>query len=608
MLKKYFPCLILIIFITTTWADNQNNLSLEFTYRSYPEKISKELKDKLHVASTDESFRVIVEFDRIIDPSFLYEQVQGMSMNERRTYTINTLQNFTSSYQKDAMKYLERMENSGKVEKLSQLWLTNTIGMRATKEVIEEVAEHPSVALVWLDKINRVFTTKGGSVGNSSPDGRELVWNIQAINADQVWPLGYTGQGIIVGHIDTGVNYNHNDLSDHMWDGSPTYPNHGWDFIGGDDDPMDSNGHGTHTAGTIAGDGTAGCSTGVAPDAQIMALRAIPGFISDMENAATFALTNDANVITMSAGWDSADAGGSWGSLSTSSRYIAANCLSAGVIWSTSAGNGKEPGHYALPYDIGIPANSPAPWYGASSHTGLMAVGATNQGNTIASFSSLGPTDWFFAPWYEYMYPPGLMKPEVVAPGGSPGIKSLSYSNPSGYAGPSMWQGTSMSCPHLTGTIALMLSKNPDLTPKEIDSLVEVTCLDLGTTGRDNTFGAGLIDALAAVNAVPIPGVEEEPVITITPATPSVKCHPNPTRNTTSIRFTLSDMADISIDVHDVSGRRVTTLANGEYESGVHNISWNRKDEKGVRVPQGIYFIRLKSEGIKANTKLIVID
>ena len=105
-----------------------------------------------------------------------------------------------------------------------------------------------------------------------------------------------------------------------------------------------------------------------------------------------------------------------------------------------------------------------------------------------------------------------------------------------------------------------------------------------------------------------VPGIEEEPVISETPATPSVKCHPNPTRNTTSIRFTLSDMADISIDVHDVSGRRVTTLANGEYESGVHNISWNRKDEKGVRVPQGIYFIRLKSEGIKANAKLIVID
>jgi hypothetical protein len=148
------------------------------------------------------------------------------------------------------------------------------------------------------------------------------------------------------------------------------------------------------------------------------------------------------------------------------------------------------------------------------------------------------------------------------------------------------------------GSVQVMVTI--DTTQVQRDETYHDTLLITSNDPDENPYGEVVI--------LIVPGVEEEPVITITPATPSVKCHPNPTRNTTSIRFTLSHMADISIDVHDVSGRRVTTLANGKYESGVHNISWNRKDEKGVRVPQGIYFIRLKSEGIKANTKLIVID
>ena len=105
-----------------------------------------------------------------------------------------------------------------------------------------------------------------------------------------------------------------------------------------------------------------------------------------------------------------------------------------------------------------------------------------------------------------------------------------------------------------------------------------------------------------------VPGVEEETEVSETPATPSVKCYPNPARNSTSIRFALPHTEEISIDIYDVSGKRVSNILNGEYESGVHNIAWNRKDEKGMRVPQGIYFIRLKSEGIKKQGKIILVD
>ncbi|MCK4395329.1 S8 family peptidase [candidate division WOR-3 bacterium] len=614
MVKKLILSLIILaLFSSVVWAGNPLDVSakaysnsLEFTYRNYPEKIDKELKEKMEGASSDEFLPVIIECDKLVDTDFLYNQVKGMGKADRRAFTINTLQNFTSSYQENIMKYLENMEDVGKVERLSQLWLTNSIGMKASKEVIEEVSKHPRVALIWLDdKHLKPLIVRGESTEiNNTPDSRAIVWNVSKINAHLVWPLGYTGQNIIVGHFDTGVNYNHVDLADHLWDGGTSYPNHGWDFDNNDNDPMDDNGHGTHTSGTIAGDGTAGTQTGVAPDAQIMILKALGG-LSIFQNAVNFALTQGADVLTMSAGYDSANAGSNWDYLSTQDRYVLNNCLNAGVVFSTSAGNGNNMGgHYAIPYDISIPANAPAPWYGSAGHSSCMAVGATNSNNSIASFSSRGATQWFFSPWYEYSYPPGLIKPDVCAPGGSPGITSLRYNTNNGYVGG--WQGTSMSCPHLTGTIALMLSKDPSLTPEELDSILEATCLDLGSTGKDNYYGAGLINALDAVNAVA--GVEEEPDIKTVPVACSIGCYPNPSRNVTTVRFTLPRKGEISIDVYDVSGKRVSTVTRGKFQSGIHNIVWQRKNEKGVRVPQGIYFILLKSEGMETQGKLILFD
>ena len=61
-----------------------------------------------------------------------------------------------------------------------------------------------------------------------------------------------------------------------------------------------------------------------------------------------------------------------------------------------------------------------------------------------------------------------------------------------------------MSCPHVAGVAALMLQKNPSLSPAGLDSLIEQTALDLGTAGKDNVFGSGLVNALAAVQAVPV--------------------------------------------------------------------------------------------------------
>jgi hypothetical protein len=669
---------------------------LEFTHRMYSQKIAEELQEKMEHSQAGELLPVIVEFDKLIDTQFLYNLVKNLPKPSRRSMTINTLQDFTKEYQQDVMDYLESMQAEGKVDGLSQLWLTNSIGMKATKAIIEQIADHPGIALIWLDdKLTQPYGRKmEGSYDEAVQDAREIVWNVTTVNADDVWALGYTGDGAIVGHIDTGCNYNHNDLSTHMWDGGGSYPHHGWDYISNDNDPMDTDGHGTHTCGTVSSDGTAGSQCGVAPDAIMMILRGVPGTLTVLQNCVNFCLNHGAEVLTMSAGWDSAGAGGSWNSLSSQNRYMVDNCMTAGVVFCTSAGNGDGwGGHYNAPYDIGIPANVPPPWYGNAGHSACMAVGSTNQGNSYSSFSSRGPTQWWFSPWYEYQYPPGLIKPDIAAPGGSPGIKSCSYTNNNGYV--SGWQGTSMSCPHVAGCVALMLEKDPTLTPEEIDSIIEMTATDLGSAGKDNYYGAGLLNCLAAVNAVggtaPVSGtfychnlgdanlnvtgitwsepwisivaptaftvtpndsqgvnvdvdtsglspgtyydtlwiasndpdedpygevvilyhgtgVEESPAVKTYPTGYRVSCFPNPAKNAASLMFTLPRKGDISLDVYDATGRRISTVAKGSYEGGTHQIVWNRTDENGVRVPQGIYFVRLKAKGIEAKGKLILVN
>jgi hypothetical protein len=311
-----------------------------------------------------------------------------------------------------------------------------------------------------------------------------------------------------VGVLDTGVNYNHHDLRDHMWT-HPDFPYNGWNFSGNNNNPMDGHGHGTHCAGTVAGDGTSGSKTGIAPNATIMALKVWDnggsGTVSQMCAGFQFGVEHGAHILSMS--------GGKHGSTATDADWIQFrntmnNVLEAGVIASVAAGNEGPGGWYVPPpKSVRIPSSCPPPWLHPDQTTiggisSVVSVGATDINDNIAGFSSRGPVTWQnIAGYNDYPYNPGmgLIRPDVVAPGVN--IKSLHHVNITGYA--DGWDGTSMACPAVSGVMALMLEKNPELTPAEICEILEMTAVKFSST-KDNIFGSGRVDALAAIDAVQV--------------------------------------------------------------------------------------------------------
>lgn len=391
--------------------------------------------------------------------------------------------------------------------------------------------------------------------------GREIAENVTKVNADKVWELGYTGEGVLIGLIDTGVNLDHADLQGNLWDGGVEYPNHGYDFYSHDNDPTDTEGHGTHVAGTIVGNGASGTQTGVAPDAKIMVLKVFHGEENLTEpemwvEAMQFAVEHGADVLNMSLGQPLPNP-----SVKLMSRQACDNTLAAGVVAAVCAGNFRQMAPLApAPHNIWSPGDCPPPYLhedqmvNAGGTSCVISVGAVDFNDNIAALSSFGPSTWTDVPQYnDYPYSSGssanigLIRPDVCAPGIN--VKSLDFNNVNGYC---LKSGTSMATPCVAGTIALMLSKDHELTPAQIDEILETTAVHL-STHKNNDFGSGRIDALAAVNAIEDLAINET-------ENNGVGVYPNPAKDIIYIKYNGADTQSVMspmISIYSIDGKLV---------------------------------------------------
>ncbi len=338
------------------------------------------------------------------------------------------------------------------------------IACKLPVQAINVLQKNPNVAYVEED-----FEVTALEYGYPTQD-----WGITKIGAESLHKqeVAVLGSGIVVGVIDTGVNKYHEDLN--MKIGG------GWDFVNNDNDPMDDNGHGTHCAGIVAAAINSVAVVGVAPEATINAYKVLnsrgSGTISIIVAGINQAVIDGVDVISMSLG-------------STSySQALYDACLAAkssGIVVVASSGNSENTA-------IGSTVTYPAKF------ESVIAVGATDVNDKLASFSSTGP------------------EVDVVAPG----VNILSdYKDVTPTDGRNCdtyyMSGTSMACPHVAGTVALMLEVNKELTPSQIQTILQSKAKDLGNVGFDNYYGYGRVDAVAAVNQAKLGPISEPEKIVI---------------------------------------------------------------------------------------------
>ena len=477
-----------------------------FCIGGFAQSIDPVLMQEMGQRTDDEKIKVVVIMKSQYDRQQLGRRAANyVTRAERREFVVSELKQFAEASQYDLRSSLAEMERHDMTTAPKVIWMANALYFSATKQAINDLAMRRDVALIGLDEEKHVLFDEESRPASNT---REITSNITQVNADQVWDLGFTGQGVVVAVIDSGVNYNHLDLADHLWDGGDEYPHHGYDFYNNDNDPMDDHSHGTHCAGTVCGDGTAGSQTGMAPDATLMCIKVLSsggnGSAAVTCNAMQWAVEHGCDVFSMSLGWANSTI-----TERTLFRNTCAAVLDAGVVGAIAAGNeGNMQGSYPIPNNVRAPGSCPPPYMDpiqANNIGGLsctVCVGAVDVNDNAAYFTSRGPVTWSNTEFGDYPYTAGsttdfgLIRPDVCAPGVN--IKSAYYGSNNGYT---TMSGTSMATPCTAGCISLLLSKNINATPEEICQVLEETAVSLAD-GKSNTFGYGRIDVLAAINAL----------------------------------------------------------------------------------------------------------
>jgi subtilisin family serine protease len=419
-------------------------------------------------------------------------------------------------------------------------WVSNMIWAKGDATVVQTIAQRVEVATIaanpWVqlapqlaeeqrnrgDSPNLLVAHPPLSTLHSSLSSLQSTsapeWNLEQINATDVWALDNRGQEVVIGGQDTGFDWTHPGLLNQYrgWDGTTADHDYNWHDAIHSNNPMtqpgnscgfdaatpcDDQQHGTHTMGIMVGDDGQGNQTGVAPNAQWIGCRNMeeawgsPASYSECFEwfIAPYPLDGDPmsdgdpdrapHVINNS--WSCPTVEGC--TMPDVLRPVVEAVRVAGIVTVQSAGN-SGPGCQTI--------STPAAIYEAS-----FTVGATGPADTIAAFSSRGPVTADGS---------GRLKPNITAPG-----VSIRSTVPGGSY--SLSSGTSMAAPHIAGVVALLIAAEPSLAGQvdQLEGLIEQTAVPLTTSqgcGADESdtipnhvFGWGRVDALAAVEAIAPP-------------------------------------------------------------------------------------------------------
>ncbi len=292
------------------------------------------------------------------------------------------------------------------------------------------------------------------------------------IDADMAWGVSTGSPNVVVGVIDTGIDYNHPDLAANVWtnpgeiagngiddDGNGYVDDiHGWDFVNNDNDPFDDHGHGTHVSGTITGIGNNGIGVaGVAWHVKVMALKFLDSGGSGSTANAVLAVdyANSMHVDLTSNSWG----GGSF-SQALYDAIARANALDIAFV-AAAGNNGVD--------------NDTSPHYPCSYNLpNVISVAATDDADQLASFSN----------W-------GAVSVDLAAPG----VDILSTLPGNSYG---LLSGTSMATPHVSGTCALIRSVSPHIPVAQLKNVL-LNAVDHIPAVNGKVFSNGRLNAFFAI-------------------------------------------------------------------------------------------------------------
>jgi hypothetical protein len=358
-----------------------------------------------------------------------------------------------------------------------------------------------------------------------------------SVGADQVWALGFTGQGVVVMNADSGINPTHGDLAGRLWVNPNEIPGNnfdddgngkvddvnGWNFGSNNATLLNTaDDHGTNTAGCLVADGScSGTIYGMAPGAKVMTGR-LSGATSQW-NAIQYAIAEGAHTQTSSHSYKA----------NTNPNYemhrdVGEMSLAAGLIRTNSTSNdgslcSSTTDLRRRPFNISAPGCLPSPYLDPNQTLvgrkgGVIGVAAysVSSGN-LMSYSPCGPFAWNLpdllavnaaynvANWdavndNDYPWQGGTMlgclKPDIAAPTGT----TTTTGSATGVCSTTTFSGTSNATPCANGVMILWKCANPSLGPEDIAMIAHQTAEDAGTTpGKENGWGAGRIKALAGL-------------------------------------------------------------------------------------------------------------
>jgi len=414
-------------------------------------------------------------------------------------------------------------------------------------------------------------------------------WNLRQINLPAAWDISTGSADVVIAVLDTGLDMEHPDLAGKIWVNADEIPGNGWDddgnnrvddvngwdFVNNDNDPQDDEGHGTHVAGIAAA--ATDNNTGVASvswGSVIMPLKVLntkgEGSYSIIAEAVYYAANNGAHIINLSLGGEGGD-----NTLRDAINYA----YGKGCLIVAAAGNcGDDSASYPTEY-----CSQLDPVFYPAAYEHVVGVGATGDQDEQATYSNSG----------NYI--------DVVAPGGNPTsgwdpdpnhwIMST-YWRGAGYGDYVQVAGTSQAAPHVAGLAALLWSVDPSLTNDRVEQIIESTAVDLGDPGRDDQFGYGRIDALAALQAIAtltVTAVSPSEVTNDAPITVSITGNGFHTGATAMLTRT----AVLSIPAQTVSGVSSTTITCTFDISGAATGYWNvsvaNPDGTTATLPDGFF-------------------